>query len=144
MKGRELNKTTVKRLAIHAGFKLKNQNDGSVDLNDYVYDFASLIQMARFGIGKVDIEPPQPSEMKWDDFCAGCTCSESLPIGCIVNPVEFGAVSDRPEPPEPPEPPKARVVKKGESLPLQILMCFLLGAIFGALFAIALLSCLPV
>lgn len=60
MKREELNKTTIKRLALHVGFKLKKQDDGSLDLNDYVYDFASLIQMARFSVGKVEIDPPPP------------------------------------------------------------------------------------
>lgn len=112
MKGRDLNKTTVKETRF--------------DEMDKFHD-----------------EPlPEPLAVpRIPYFVAPTIDAESLPIGCIVNPVEFSAESKRPAPPEPP---KARVIKQDESLPLQILMCFLLGAIFGALFAIALLSCLPV
>lgn len=35
----------IKEIALKSGFKLKEQSDGSMDLNSYVYDFArSLIQ----------------------------------------------------------------------------------------------------
>ena len=35
----------IKEIALKSGFKLKEQSDGSMDLNPYVYDFArSLIQ----------------------------------------------------------------------------------------------------
>lgn len=36
----------VKELALANGFKLKEQADGSMDLNAYVYDFANAIEQA--------------------------------------------------------------------------------------------------
>ena len=35
-----MNKQDVKKLATECGFKLKEQPDGSMDLNPYVYKFA--------------------------------------------------------------------------------------------------------
>jgi len=35
-----MNKQAIKELALANGFKLKEQPDGSIDLNPYVYDFA--------------------------------------------------------------------------------------------------------
>ena len=35
-----MNKQDVKKLALECGFKLKEQPDGSMDLNPYVYKFA--------------------------------------------------------------------------------------------------------
>lgn len=35
-----MNKQSIKELALANGFKLKEQPDGSMDLNPYVYDFA--------------------------------------------------------------------------------------------------------
>lgn len=36
----------IKELALANGFKLKEQADGSMDLNAYVYDFANAIEQA--------------------------------------------------------------------------------------------------
>lgn len=36
----------IKELALANGFKLKEQADGSMDLNAYVYDFANSIEQA--------------------------------------------------------------------------------------------------
>ena len=36
----------VKELALANGFKLKEQSDGNMDLNAYVYDFANAIEQA--------------------------------------------------------------------------------------------------
>ena len=38
-----MNKQDVKKLAIGCGFKLKEQPDGSMDLNPYVYTFADKL-----------------------------------------------------------------------------------------------------
>lgn len=38
-----LNKETIKQIALENGFKLKEQPDGSMDLNPYVYEFANAI-----------------------------------------------------------------------------------------------------
>ena len=35
-----MNKQDVKKLALECGFKIKEQPDGSMDLNHYVYKFA--------------------------------------------------------------------------------------------------------
>lgn len=43
-----MNKQQIKALALANGFKLKEQPDGSIDLNPYVYDFA-LALMAETG-----------------------------------------------------------------------------------------------
>ena len=39
----------IKELALANGFKLKEQADGSMDLNAYVYDFANAIEQAAKG-----------------------------------------------------------------------------------------------
>lgn len=36
----------IKELALANGFKLKEQADGNMDLNSYVYDFANAIEQA--------------------------------------------------------------------------------------------------
>lgn len=36
-------KETVRKLALNCGFKLKEQPNGEMDLNPYVYDFASAL-----------------------------------------------------------------------------------------------------
>lgn len=38
-----MDKTQVRKLALESGFKLKEQGDGSMDLNPYVYDFVSSL-----------------------------------------------------------------------------------------------------
>ena len=38
-----MNKQAVKKLALECGFKLKEQPDGSMDLNTYVYEFADKL-----------------------------------------------------------------------------------------------------
>ena len=38
-----MNKQDVKKLALDCGFKLKEQPDGSMDLNHYVYTFADKL-----------------------------------------------------------------------------------------------------
>ena len=38
-----MNKEQIKRLALQNGFKLKEQPDGTMDLNPYVYDFAKTL-----------------------------------------------------------------------------------------------------
>lgn len=37
----------IKELALAYGFKLKEQSDGSMDLNPYVYDFARALILSR-------------------------------------------------------------------------------------------------
>lgn len=39
-----MNKQQIKELALGNGFKLKEQPDGSMDLNPYVYDFAAALK----------------------------------------------------------------------------------------------------
>lgn len=39
-----MNKQKVKQLALANGFKLKEQADGSMDLDAYVYDFANTVE----------------------------------------------------------------------------------------------------
>ena len=39
----EMNKQKIKELALANGFKLKQQTDGTEDLNPYVYDFAAAL-----------------------------------------------------------------------------------------------------
>lgn len=41
-----LKKDSVKQLALESGFKLKEQPDGSKDLNPYVYEFADKVGAA--------------------------------------------------------------------------------------------------
>ena len=38
-----MSKKAVKKLALECGFKLKEQPDGSMDLNTYVYEFADKL-----------------------------------------------------------------------------------------------------
>jgi hypothetical protein len=50
-----MNKQTIQQLALANGFKLKEQPDGSMDLNPYVYEFASILaaQSAKEAIYKL-------------------------------------------------------------------------------------------
>ena len=41
-----MNEQKVKQLALANGFKLKEQANGNMDLNAYVYDFANAIEQA--------------------------------------------------------------------------------------------------
>lgn len=38
-----MNKEQIRQLALENGFKLKEQSDGNVDLNPYVYDFVAAV-----------------------------------------------------------------------------------------------------
>ena len=40
-----MSKQQIKELALANGFKLKEQPDGSMDLNPYVYDFAAALKV---------------------------------------------------------------------------------------------------
>lgn len=45
-----MDKEQIKALALQAGFKLKEQGNGTLDLNPYVYQFANdLIETVRAG-----------------------------------------------------------------------------------------------
>lgn len=45
-----MDKEQIKALALQAGFKLKEQGNGTLDLNPYVYQFANdLIETVRTG-----------------------------------------------------------------------------------------------
>lgn len=39
-----IDRSTIKQIALKQGFKLKEQPDGSMDLNPYVYAFARVIE----------------------------------------------------------------------------------------------------
>lgn len=39
-----IDKSVVKQIALEQGFKLKEQPDGSMDLNPYVYTFARVLE----------------------------------------------------------------------------------------------------
>jgi len=39
-----MNKQQIKELALAKGFKLKEQPDGTIDLNPYVYEFAAALK----------------------------------------------------------------------------------------------------
>lgn len=39
-----IDNSEIKKLALQSGFKLKEQPDGSMDLNPYVYEFARKIE----------------------------------------------------------------------------------------------------
>ena len=41
-----MEKSRIKAIALNSGFKLKEQLDGSMDLNPYVYEFAKLLELA--------------------------------------------------------------------------------------------------
>ena len=67
----------VKELALANGFKFKEQADGSMDLNSYVYDFANAIEQAvkaqtvQEGFVVVPREPTQELLNKMQDFFVG-------------------------------------------------------------------------
>lgn len=67
----------IKELALANGFKLKEQADGSMDLNAYVYDFANAIEQAvkaqsiPDGFVVVPKEPTQELLNKMQDFFVG-------------------------------------------------------------------------
>lgn len=50
-----LSKDQIKAIALDNGFKLKEQPDGSFDLNPYVYDFAKALRKAAPNL-KTDVE----------------------------------------------------------------------------------------
>ena len=41
-----IDKSRIKAIALSSGFKLKEQPDGDMDLNPYVYEFAKLLELA--------------------------------------------------------------------------------------------------
>ena len=41
-----IEKFRIKAIALNSGFKLKEQPDGNMDLNPYVYEFAKLLELA--------------------------------------------------------------------------------------------------
>lgn len=41
-----IEKSRIKAIALSSGFKLKEQPDGDMDLNPYVYEFAKLLELA--------------------------------------------------------------------------------------------------
>ena len=41
-----IEKSRIKAIALNSGFKLKEQPDGNMDLNPYVYEFAKLLELA--------------------------------------------------------------------------------------------------
>lgn len=43
-----MTKDEIKELALNSGFKLKEQPDGSMDLNPYVYEFARALLASRW------------------------------------------------------------------------------------------------
>ena len=47
MRGDEImEKSRIKAIALSSGFKLKEQPNGNMDLNPYVYEFAKLLELA--------------------------------------------------------------------------------------------------
>ena len=59
----------IKELALANGFKLKEQADGSMDLNAYVYDFANAIEQAAKAQAIPDgfvVVPKEPTERMLD------------------------------------------------------------------------------
>ena len=41
-----IEKSRIKAMALSSGFKLKEQPNGEMDLNPYVYEFAKLLELA--------------------------------------------------------------------------------------------------
>ena len=41
-----MKKSRIKAMALSSGFKLKEQPNGEMDLNPYVYEFAKLLELA--------------------------------------------------------------------------------------------------
>ena len=41
-----MEKSRIKEIALSSGFKLKEQPNGEMDLNPYVYEFAKLLELA--------------------------------------------------------------------------------------------------
>ena len=41
-----IDKSRIKAIALSSGFRLKEQPDGDMDLNPYVYEFAKLLELA--------------------------------------------------------------------------------------------------
>ena len=41
-----IEKSRIKAIALSGGFKLKEQPNGEIDLNPYVYEFAKLLELA--------------------------------------------------------------------------------------------------
>ena len=62
----------IKELALANGFKLKEQADGSMDLNAYVYDFANAIEQA----AKAQAVPDGYKVVPVNYECVWCGCTE--------------------------------------------------------------------
>lgn len=70
-----LDKTKVKELALANGFKLKEQADGSMDLNPYVYQFAAALERLATAELKAQVE-----QLKYNlAYCADILEFDLLP-----------------------------------------------------------------
>lgn len=54
-----MNKETIKELALANGFKLKEQPDGTMDLNPYVFEFAAALERVATAELKAQVEQLQ-------------------------------------------------------------------------------------
>lgn len=53
-----MNREQIREIALQCGFKLKEQDDGSLDLNEYVYRFADLMFAAGYNAGYNSAQQP--------------------------------------------------------------------------------------
>ena len=60
-----IDRSTIRQIALEQGFKLKEQPDGSMDLNPYVYKFARVIEnlTRREIIASIVIDTPNRPEL---------------------------------------------------------------------------------
>lgn len=68
-----LDKETIKELALANGFKLKEQADGSMDLNPYVYQFAAALERLATAELKAQVEQLRELAEFW--------INQSKPVG---------------------------------------------------------------
>ena len=67
-KGKDMTNEEIKKVALENGFKLKEQSDGSLDLNPYVYEFAVNLVFNELDKIIVDFEHHKPKtyeDAKW-------------------------------------------------------------------------------
>jgi hypothetical protein len=70
-----MNNQMIQQIALASGFKLKEQQDGTMDLNPYVYDFArevaamaiislDVTDLIRIGLRHANVDELDPSDFQ--------------------------------------------------------------------------------
>ncbi len=77
-----IEKSRIKAMALSSGFKLKEQPNGEMDLNPYVYEFAKLLELAVLYDRNRELTS-SPSLKQGDSFCKSVVLSWQLEMRSI-------------------------------------------------------------